>query len=148
MPRLRSVHLEIAEDEAVSLDDVPDSAGNRLGKAGTHVDERVEFASLAAWVDIGGQLGEQAIVVLATGERAVELLRVYAYEHCAKAGSDEFVRKAGGVPAPEGKKSALAFACEQDLAIPADVLEEEIAKATSSTPSRRADANASIHRCS
>src|SRR5215207_9308646 len=86
-------HLKIGEDEALSLDEVADSTGNRLGKAGARVDERVEFAPLAARVDVGGQLGEQALVVLATGERAVELLRVYAYEHRAKAGGDELVRQ-------------------------------------------------------
>ena len=106
------VQVEIAEDETFSLDHLAHSAADRLGKAWARIDEGVEFAPLAARVDVGGQLGEQAFVVLPTGERAVELLRIDADELGAKAGGDEFARKASRVSAPERKESALALASE------------------------------------
>jgi hypothetical protein len=106
-----SVHVEITEDETVSFDDVADLTADRLREAGARVDERVEFSPLAARVDVDGQLGEQALVVLATDERAVKLLRVDAYEHGAEAGGDELAREASGVPAPKGKEAAPAPAC-------------------------------------
>jgi hypothetical protein len=103
--RLVSLRGQVAEDEAVSLDDVAGRAGDGLGEDRAGMDEGVEFAVLAAGVDPRRQFGEKLIVVRPPGERGVERARVEADEDRLEAGGNELPRELAGVAAPEREQS-------------------------------------------
>jgi hypothetical protein len=121
------VGCEVAEDEAVAVDDVAAGAPDRGAEDGPGVDKGVELAVLAAGVNDSREVGEQPPVKIATGERRVKLTRVDADERCLEPCSDELVGEFGGIEPPNRKNSVFACRRKPLLSVGADVLEEEVA---------------------
>src|ERR1017187_3984924 len=88
---------QICEIELAPLHDRAGLAGNGPAENRAGVDERVEFAILAAGIDVRGQAGQQGGVEGTTGKRSVQLLRVHTNERGAEAVADEFPRQLGRV---------------------------------------------------
>ena len=118
---------QVAEDEAVALNDRASGASDGGVEYRAGVDEGMELAVLAAEIDAGGQVGEQLLVEGATRERRIELGRVDADQGRFKSGVDEVIRELCRVEAPNRKQPTLAGRREPCFAIGADVFEEEVA---------------------
>ena len=108
----------------------------------------MELAVLAAGVDTGGQLGEQALVVAASTEVCVECVRVDADERRLEARVEELAGERGGVAPPERKEPALTGRGETTLPVGTDISKNRSPNATASTPRNGAPANASAIRAS
>ena len=126
---------EIGIDEIVALHSLAGNDGDGTREHGAGEGEGMELAELAAGIDLDGQVGEQAGIEDAAGERRAERARVNASEMRAQTCGDHLAGKFGSgdsqVRAPDWKYRLEARAGELFDAVGADVLEEEVAKGDS-----------------
>lgn len=148
LPRCSLLGKQVAEDEAVSLDGLAAAAADRSVEDRATVNERVELAVLTARVDTRREVGEQLRVEGATGERAIELLRVNADEDRSEAVPDKAASKLCCVGAPERESGCPACLGKALFPVSSDLREEQIAEANVRAPSSGGRASAADIRSS
>src|ERR1700739_790386 len=112
---------EVAEDEAVAVDDFPGLNRNRPAKDGAVEDESVELAVFAAGVRGRRKIAAEEIIKFAAGGAGVEDFGINANGNGAKALRAERLDEFARVAFPDRKESSHADASEILFAVGAQV---------------------------
>ena len=138
----------VAEHEPVALHGCPDLACDGGVEDGTGVDECVELAVLATWIDVRWKVVEQLGVKPAAGKRRIESAWVDADQDRLKTRIDELTSQRVRVAAPQRKDGLLADPAEPLLAVRADVGQKQVAERDRLRSASGASASACPIRCS
>src|SRR6185312_140547 len=128
--RRRAEH--VGKHKSISLDNHSRPDVDGACEHGRTVDERVEFAFLAARIRRCRQLGQERRIELAAGERSGDLRWVHTANARFHAAGNHLPGKFGRRRVPERKERFQARACELRLPVGTDVREKEVAKRDSS----------------
>ena len=113
---------------SVPPDDLTSANRNLPPKDRSGAGKRMELPSLAAGVDVPGQLSEEIFIELVPSKPLRETLGIDADERGSKSAGDHLHREIVRVPSPEWKDARQPGPLQKLLTIGANVIEKQVAE--------------------